>query len=175
VAGIADMNGDNTLANELSDIIKFTPQWWKSLGNLICNMIIERARSGKGVKGKFHSYTENYREIKGRGFMRLDGNRMKAYRGVSITSSSTNPDMTVTGKMLHDLRVRSVEKNAVNIGWMGIHAQKIRGLFDNGYDVINLNGDPLDKREENKIVELMEKKIDENINKWESKPVNIVI
>jgi len=172
------------MSEHLSDIVKFTPVWWKLLGEKLCNAIRARGKSGRGISGQFHPYSAQYAKYKGNNMRKFGrgangkgaGERLKSVRGASIASSSTTPDMTLTNKMNAGLQTRSATKSHVDLGWLGINAGKVAGLADNGYDLINLGaGDPFAKAEMMLIEKELGQVIDKNIKKYCKTPMIITV
>ena len=95
---------------KLSDVIKFSPDWWTLLGEAVCNAIRKRVRSkNQNADGEaFADYSDGYSKLKAAGDVSVRG------RGVSQASYSTTPDMTLTGKTLDDLSVGRVGKDYVD-------------------------------------------------------------
>lgn len=154
----------------LSQVVKFSPAWWKILGSEVCNKVRRRVQGDhKNASGEtFAGYSKEYAEKKVKGDA--------AGHGVPQASFSSTPDMTLTGKTMADLKVRGVGKDFVDIGWLGTHAEIIESLHNRkNYRVINFDGEPLHKKEMDYIHQKMEKEIEVKIKDWESKSVEIVV
>ena len=79
--------------------------FYRLLGNLAVKRLKELTRSGEGVDGRFPAYTSPYAKRKAAG----------AFKRQASTSSS--PDLTLTGEFLKDLQVIQVDRHSVTIGW----------------------------------------------------------
>ena len=152
-----------------ANIPKVKGTFWRLTGELVSNMIRDRVRkkSTNYLGAKFQSYETSYSTKKAA--------RKAGRKGQSISSTSTSPDMTLTGKTMDDLQVRSADKDGVTYGWLGIFADVITNLYERkNYQVIGLSGNKvLHTDEENFITKRLEKQYDKNIKEYESEDVII--
>ena len=142
---------------KLADIPKTTKTFWYVLGETLCNMIRKRVqKEHKNVDNEtFKNYSKNYANLKAAG--------KAVYKGGSQASRSNNPDMTLTGKTMANLKSGNVTNKNVTIGWLGLHAGIINGLYNRkNYKIVNLDtGDPFEKKE----MDFMYQHITKDINK----------
>jgi len=156
---------------KLSEVVKFSPTWWKMLGALISNKIRRRCRNEhKNAKGEaFQPYSANYREMK---------TQYKAHtKGVPQSSTSGIPDMTFSGKMLNDLKPYRWNNDSVEIGFLGYNAEKVKRLHNlKNYRVINLDsGDPFSAEEMKAIEKAFDENIEKKINDYCKTPVVLYV
>lgn len=109
----------------LESIPNLTKDNWQDVGDKSANEMREQV-----VKKKFFRnvpYTEVYRKRKQA--------RKAARKGVSVSSTSGVPDLTLTGKLMQALRtLRSTSKGAW-IGWTGNLAAIVEGNANNKRDL----------------------------------------
>ena len=157
----------------LHDIPQLDANFWKiTLGQLIV-VIRERVQSKhENHRGaKFKAYSKKYAELKGSGDSESLG-----LKGVSISSTSTTPDMTLTGQMMHNLKTRGVNKTGGRIGWDGVAGEKITQLAKRkNYTVVGMSGNPLTKTENKFVLKAVDKKIGRNIKKETKRPIIIKV
>ena len=172
VASIAVIRGSWLRVTKLlSQVTKFSPQWWKTLGLDVCNRIRRRVQvDHRNAKGEtFASYHPDYAEKK--------KNNEAAAKGTPQASFSTTPDMTLTGKTMADLKVRNESKFGVTIGWMGLHGGIVDSLHGRkNYKIINLDDSNVFADEETKaIMTAIDSELDKNIRAWASEKINIEV
>lgn len=93
---------------------------------------------GKDFQGRqFKPYSRKYRELKARDFRKLDGGRYKGYEELATVTSTSPPNLRLTGRMLRDLRRRSATKDKYSIGWRGEPAEKVKWNKEMGRDIIS--------------------------------------
>ena len=126
---------------------------WSDIGDLIGNEVRRRVRDKKVLGG---SYNPQYAELK--------KSRSAAPRGVPQASTSTKPDLTLTGKMLDDLRREKVSKNQVSLGMLAFNIEKMKGNIKRGWDMLDNTKvlKPITERVNKRIG----KQFDKNISKW---------
>ena len=158
---------------KLADIPKTTKTFWKALGEKICNMIrarVQKDHKNAGSQG-FNDYSEKYAE-------RKEQNKARA-KGASQQSTSTNPDMTLTGKTMSNLQVHTVTDKNVIIGWIEIFAQRVQHLHDmkkRNYKIVNIgSGDPFAKKEMDFIDKQINSDIDKKIKAYCKTPIIIKV
>ena len=145
------------------DIIKYKKSFWKKLGDEISDKIRVDTISGKDVKGKaFKQYTTDYANSKAsRKFKRQ-------------SSTSTKPDLQLTGDMMRNLQTRGATEDGVTIGWSGTLAQRVQWNDDMNRTVTSTSqplSDKIAKFVENQLGRIT----DANIKKYASKPINFRI
>ena len=120
------------MAKKLQTIPDINPSWWKDLGDEIADRIrVHTQKGGKNINGTaFKAYKEKYRIRKSKGKFRRQ------------SSTSTKPDLTLTGDMMRGLQVRGATPNGVTIGWSGTNAEKVQWNADMGRE-ITTNKKPL--------------------------------
>jgi len=91
---------------------------------------VKRVQQGRDYEGRtFKGYTSKYAEYKSRGMKGKRGKKLKAFKGVSITSKKINPpDLTVTKLTLRNLKARKWSDHEYTIGWDGEAAEIVEGL-----------------------------------------------
>ena len=132
---------------------------WKDIGDHISNLVRVLIRDDKILGGH---YSKEYAIAKSSG---------KA--GVRQASKSTRPDLTLTGKMLNNFRSLEWGKYGVDLGFTEeFNETKRKANLKLGFDMF----DPkVINRVEKDLSQRVEKEISINIQKYESKPINIVI
>lgn len=153
---------------KLKDITDTGPLFWRMLGEALCERVRKRVRRKHlNVRGqKFQKYDPGYAENKAKG----EKGRL-GIKGESQSSFSKNPDMTLTGKTMDDLLVRSFDKGSVTIGWSGSAGAVVDGLAGKkNYQIVDLKSDePLSKDEMEFAFKELNKRIDKNIRRYTSK------
>ena len=146
---------------------KFTSVFWQMVAHRVIYNIMHRVQQEhKNYLGQsFKDYSANYSERKSQ-------NKAKP-KGMSQQSTSTIPDMTLTGKTMADLQIRSKNDKGIVIGWIGIFGDVVSKLFNKkNYKIVNLGaGDPFSKKEMKIIDDAINKKIDTEIKEYCSKPI----
>jgi hypothetical protein len=90
----------------LESALSLGSSWWRKLGMTLVRKIKVLTKSGKGVDGRFKAYTGEYAKHKADGGFKRQ------------SSTSTKPDLQLTGDMLRDLKVKGdINANGVAIGW----------------------------------------------------------
>jgi hypothetical protein len=142
-----------------SDIPKIPLKTWEDIGDNAAN--ITRTSIRDGVLGG--SYSKSYAENKKA--------RKAAPRGSSQSSTQTKfVDLTLTGKMLDELKTTKFDKNSATIGLSGHNAEKARHNAKRDSDIFD-----------DKVLALIMKdtfarvgrKIDSNIKKFSRKDLVI--
>ena len=125
---------------------------WSDIGDFIANEVRRRVRDKKVLGG---SYNPEYANLKKSGH---------ASPGVPQASTSTKPDLTLTGKMLDDLRREKVSKNQVSLGMLRYNIEKMKGNIKRGWDMLDNTKvlKPITERVNKRIG----KQFDKNISKW---------
>ena len=176
-----------------SQIPKFTPLFWKSLGELISNKIRFRVKKQhKNYKGEtFHPYSRKFSgvgwrtlKIKGKNYpVFLDSYVNKKIKGKAapkgvpqIPFSGRTPDMTLTGKTMADLKVRRYTKDWVIYGWMGLQGGIVEFLEDmKNYQIIGKGIQILSKKEEKIIAEAVGMSYQKKIDKYHKEDITLNI
>jgi len=157
------------MAKSLETIPQMNPMFWKELGDEIADKIRVDTIGGKDVNGrafkpyKTHPpfwfskkvkgktisiYAEDYKTRKGRGGMKRQ------------SSTSSKPDLQLTGDMMRNLQVRGVTPYGVTIGWSGTNAEKVQWNADMGRTVTS-NSKPLS----DKVWKFAEKELSKQMDK----------
>jgi len=129
---------------------------WKDIGDEIANQVRDLVREKKVLGG---SYNPEYADLK---------KSRRASPGVPQASTSTKPDLTLTGKMLDDLRRENVFPNRVELGMLAFNIKKMEGLKR------KRTGDKWDMLDNTKVLKPITenvnkrigKQFDKNISKW---------
>ena len=126
---------------------------WSDIGDFVGNEVRRLVRDKKVLGG---SYNPQYAELK--------KSRSAAPRGVPQASTSTKPDLTLTGKMLDDLRREKISKNQVSLGMLRYNIEKMKGNIKRGWDMLDNTKvlKPITERVNKRIG----KQFDKNISKW---------
>ena len=126
---------------------------WSDIGDFVGNEVRRLVRDKKVLGG---SYNPQYAELK--------KSRSAAPRGVPQASTSAKPDLTLTGKMLDDLRREKVSKNQVSLGMLRYNIEKMKGNIKRGWDMLDNTKvlKPITERVNKRIG----KQFDKNISKW---------
>ena len=106
----------------IADAVKLPSKDWRWIGERMIASIREHVANKMYFKGK--AYSAGYRESKAAG--------KAADKGVPQSSTSTTPDLTLTGKMLKGVEVRQASGDGVTIGWIGNDAAKVDWNADMG-------------------------------------------
>ena len=127
---------------------------WKDIGDFIGNEVRELVRDKKVLGG---SYSSDYRISKSSG--------TASPRGVPQASTSSKVDLTLTGKMLDDLKRDRVSKNQVTLSLLTINKKKMNSNMKKGWDMLDNN--KVLKPIKSSINKRLESQINKNINNWE--------
>lgn len=147
----------------LTEAVTQTTQDWRNIGDKSANEMRDQVQ-----KKKFFSsvpYSEAYRKRKVA--------RKAGKKGVSISSTSGVPDLTLSGKMMQALRTTKATTKNAWIGWVGYLATLVEGNARAGRDVTNqklLDKVGIESRRQ------LEKTINQHIKKTSGKitlPVNL--
>ncbi len=149
---------------KLSDVLQRTPQFWRTLGNKCVRLLKDTTAAGRDFDGQsFPGYSEAYEEAK------------RARKFKRQASTSTKPDLRLSGDMMRDLKVLSSSKVDAVIGWPTFGDR----LFYNaeaGRAVIDFDS-PDDPHP--RIMAEAEASLDmdteEKLNKWLAEPLEIVV
>lgn len=102
-----------------------------------------------------------------------------AFKGQSQASTSTNPDMTLTGKTMANLHVTNATTKHVIFGWMGLHGGIVDSLYGRkgkNYQIVGLErGDPFAKKEMDFIDKHIDRDIDKKIKAYCKTPIIIKV
>jgi hypothetical protein len=154
---------NNNLVAKAQDILKYKKSFWKKLGDEISDKIRVDTISGKDVKGKaFKTYTTDY------------ANRKASRKFKRQSSTSTKPDLQLTGDMMRNLQTRGATADGVTIGWSGTLAQRVQWNDDMGRTVTSTTK-PLSDKIEKFAINQLGRITDANIKKYASKPINFKI
>tara|TARA_R100001463_G_scaffold30860_2_gene70037 strand:+ start:129 stop:605 length:477 start_codon:yes stop_codon:yes gene_type:complete len=101
-------------------IVDIPLKTWSAIGDNACNVVREQIREKRALTGK---YSKSYATA-------------KSSRKASQSQSSTETgfvNLTLTGKMLDNLKVRNKSKNSVTIGLIGSYAKRVQELQRIGF------------------------------------------
>jgi len=101
-------------------IVDIPLKTWDSIGDNACTVVREQIREKRALTGK---YSRSYATA-------------KSSRQAAQSQSSTEVgfvDLTLTGKMLNDLKVQGTSKNSVTIGLIGTFARRVQELQRIGF------------------------------------------
>lgn len=147
-------------------IIDIPLKTWDDVGDSIANQVRKKVRDQKVLGG---SYSSEYAKAKG-------GRKFR-----NQSSTSTKPNLTLTGKMLQDFQRTRVLKDGVDLGLSQYNVDKYKWLRGDNKKMNNGKGwDMLDDSKVLKpIAENVNKRIgkdiDKNIKNWASEPIHINI
>ena len=145
--------------NQASRIIDIPLRTWSDVGDEIANQVRELVGEQK-VLGTTYSYSSKYSNRKSKG---------KA--APRQASTSTIPDLTLTGKMLNNFRrleVRPGANGSVGLGMTAkVHSDKMKFNADRSPSLDMLHKTKVLKPIENNISNRIGKQFDKNIRKWE--------
>ena len=152
------------MAKELNDIPKFKRSFWKKIGDKVADSIrIDTTKKGIDVRGSsFNKYSEKYRIRKSKGGLKRQ------------SSTSTKPDLQLTGDMMRNLQTRGFTKNNAIIGWSGTNAQKVEWNANIGREVTT-DTVPISKKNQNFVLKMISNKIEKNIKDATKQPLIIRI
>ena len=153
------------MAKTLRDIPTFTKQFWKGVGDEVSDQIrVHTTKGGKDVNNKpFEAYSTKYRTRKA-------SDKFKRQ-----SSTSSKPDLQLTGNMMKNLQTRGFSRDNVVIGWSGTNAQKIQWNADNKERVVTSKQRPVSKGIERFIFKEVDLAIARNAKEATSKPINLKI
>ena len=149
--------------NKAQDILKYKRSFWKKLGDEVSDKIRVNTIGGKDVFGiTFKSYSRDYSANKASGKFKRQ------------SSTSTKPDLQLTGDMMRNLQTRGATPDGVTIGWSGTLAQRVQYNDDMGRTV-TATSKPLSDRITKFVENQLGRITDANIKKYASKPINFKI
>lgn len=155
----------------MKKLLEWDKNLWAKIGTLIMNKIMVRTDKGIGVKNgkeyRFGAYSDVYRKAKARGMTRITnragskGTKYANLTGVSVNRQTEHVDFRLTGNTMGDLKPREITKQSVVIGWRGESAEVVAGNEDRGKYVV----DDVSQKDINAILDIVLKKLDENLRK----------
>ena len=150
------------------DIHKIPRNIFKKAGELAKSRIIEDADKGifQNNRQNFKYKSKTYRRYKSNAMTGANKTKLKAFRGKSTNTKVNNVNMRLTGETLRRINV----KNLVD-GFKLVFAkgQIVEGNANrHGYDIFDLN-----KKNLKRLFRFFEKRIENNIKEYTSKPINI--
>ena len=101
-------------------IIDIPLKTWEQIGKNASNVVREQIREKRVLKGK---YSRSYAIAKSSG---------QAAQSQSSTQTGF-VDLTLTGKMLDNLKIRGKSKDSVTIGLIGTYARRVQELQRRGF------------------------------------------
>ena len=150
---------------DASRIIDIPLKDWKDVGDNAANVVREQIRDKRAIKGDYHP-----------GYAIAKKSR-KAARSQSSTETGF-VNLTLTGKMLDNVKRQKVEKNGVTIGVMGTYAERAEKLKargrKKGADWFIFN-DKISKEIVSDTVRRLDKTFDKNIRQYTKKPITFSI
>ena len=152
----------------IQDIDKIARNIFKKAGELAKSRIIEDADKGifQNNRQNFKYKSKTYRRYKSNAMTGANKTKLKAFRGKSTNTKVNNVNMRLTGETLRRINV----KNLVD-GFKLVFArgQIVEGNANrHGYDIFDLN-----KKNLKRLFRFFEKRIENNIKEYTSKPINI--
>ena len=145
---------------DLKRIVDIPLNDWRDVGNNASNIVREQIRDKRAIKG---SYSAKYA---------INKSSRKAARSQASTQTSF-VNLTLTGKMLDNLKVRKVESDGVTIGLIGTFASRAENLRQKmGYDMFN---DKILDAVSRDTLKRINKKLATNIKQVTKKPVEFKI
>ena len=150
------------------DIHKIPRNIFKKAGELAKSRIIEDADKGifQNNRQNFKYKSKTYKRYKSNAMTGANKTKLKAFRGKSTNTKVNNVNMRLTGETLRRINV----KNLVD-GFKLVFArgQIVEGNANrHGYDIFDLN-----KKNLKRLFRFFEKRIENNIKEYTSKPINI--
>ena len=150
------------------DIHKIPRNIFKKAGELAKSRIIEDADKGifQNNRQNFKYKSKTYRRYKSKAMPGANNTKLKAFIGKSTNTKVNNVNMRLTGETLRRINV----KNLVD-GFKLVFArgQIVEGNANrHGYDIFDLN-----KKNLKRLFRFFEKRIENNIKEYTSKPINI--
>lgn len=157
---------------DVEKMLDLDRQFFGKLGQLAIELIEVRTRRGYGVRGrklyKFPDYTLEYAEAKKRGMTRKSnragrrGTKYANLTGQSVDRQVDPPNFELRGKTMDDLSKNTrTGRNFVDIGWRGEFATIVAAHEDLGKFVVP----NLSDKEHDELLDLADKKIEENWNR----------
>ena len=162
--------------SKAQDILKYKRSFWKKLGDEISDKIrVQTTKSRKDVFNKpFRAYSSQYAKYKAMGGVKTRGKNKGKKRFPGQSSTSTKPDLQLTGDMMRNLQTRGATPDGVTIGWSGTLAQRVQYNDDMGRTV-TATSKPLSDRIAKFVENQLGRITDANIKKYASKPINFKI
>ena len=150
---------------DASRIVDIPLKNWADVGDNAANVVRDQIRNKRAIKG---DYDPKYAEAK---------RSRQAARSQSSTETGF-VNLTLTGKMLDNVKRQKIEKDGVTIGVIGTYADRARDLqsrgFRKGHDWYIFN-----RAITNQIgldtVKRLDKHFDKNIKQYAKKPVTLTI
>ena len=150
---------------DASRIVDIPLKDWADVGDNAANVVRDQIRNKRAIKG---SYDPSYAIAK---------KNRKAARNQASTETSF-VDLTLTGKMLQNIKRQKIDKDGVTIGVIGTYAERAEKLKDRGRrkgaDWFIFN-----KRITDAIikdtVDRLDDRFDKNIRQYTKKPITFSI
>ena len=150
---------------DASRIVDIPLKDWADVGDNAANVVRDQIRNKRAIKG---GYDPSYAVAK---------KNRKAARSQASTETSF-VDLTLTGKMLQNIKRQKIDKDGVTIGVIGTYAERAEKLKDRGRrkgaDWFIFN-DKITKVILSDTVKRLDKTFDKNIQKYTRKPVTFTI
>jgi len=145
----------------LSDIVKFKPSQWLTIGEKTITRIILDTGKGIGQNGrKFPSYSKNYAELKAAG--------KAGDKGVGTDRQISPPNLRLSGEMLGSIHAGSPTKESVKI-FFG-QGGKVERNKKHGRDILGISDKNLSLASKD-ILAIINRKA----NRWAAKDINLVV
>lgn len=140
--------------SKTSQIIDIPLKTWNDVGDSIANQVRKKVRDQKVLGG---TYNSEYAKAK-------SGRKFR-----NQSSTSTKPDLTLTGKMLQDFQRTKVLKDGVQLGLSEYNVKKFKKNQSRGWDMLDDSKvlEPISKNVNKRIGD----KVDNNIKKWAAEPI----
>jgi hypothetical protein len=149
---------------KLSDVLQRTPQFWRTLGNKCVRLLKDTTAAGRDFDGQgFPAYSEGYAEAK------------RARKFKRQASTSTKPDLRLSGDMMRDLKLLSASKVDAVLGWPTF-GDRLFWNAEAGRAVIDFDSpdDPHPRLSE-AAEEALDMDTEERLNRWASEPIDITL
>ena len=137
------------MAKPLHTIADLGAPFWRIVAAGVVKRIKQLTAGGQGVSGRFHAYSDDYREAKAGGEFKRQ------------SSTSSRPNLMLTGDMMRDLKVIKVDKNGAQVGWSAF-GDRMRYNADKGR-AISTEDQALHSGIERWIFKEIDKKVESNI------------
>ena len=150
------------------DIHKIPRNIFKKAGELAKSRIIEDADKGifQNNRQNFKYKSKTYRRYKSNAMTGANKTKLKAFRGKSTNTKVNNVNMRLTGETLRRINVKNIDDGFKLVFARG---QIVEGNANrHGYDIFDLN-----KKNLKRLFRFFEKRIENNIKEYTSKPINI--
>jgi hypothetical protein len=159
----------------LSKVKIFNPKAMKKVAAEHLTFFTKRVKGGLDAKGdKFLAYTKKYAKLKKRGFVRKDGKNYASLRGRPVSSrETTNPDFTLTGLTLKNLKPKQYRTNGYVLRFTGQAGDIVKGNKSHNRDITS----DVPEKEKKFIAKRLERQLRKEFRRLKNVriPINIKI